>query len=531
MLLEALRTLQGVSRGDVYAQSIIDRLQSNRLWRSLEGTALWIAAQEAFPALRMPDEVFRHGDPLNRSERPTLIKILKQTDTTDESGNDQLEARAGIWTSNLHFAWEIIFASCMKGVKGRVVFSDLWTEVVDGMVYEDSSSSPCADNDLEGIFAQSSSQERKHRGFLLVQRHIIDTPADKLPVLLGKNFIRCLVNQYSQNQRYLHAIAERTVKAIHNRAASDGQAASVILQTLVVSRGYTNFDNQTKSKFIDKLLRELPLELVKDVIQAFGVYLVQPGADDEKSASSKRHNLADYLLLIVRSLTSPQSDDARKIHRNAVKAALDVLVKAGYIDYDHTAEATRAVRPLPRFTEQDRQIFRARILSCLTHLMSVDPEPAHHPYRVAQALHVAIADGYISGIKADEEVQRVILRSGKILSKLHAKALSKKDCGKAASYSAFELLFSLNSIQACSGEADAAKMLEELQECSKSLFKHKSTQHTESKIVALMEIILTLVSKPSLLFRRITQQVFSTFAPSISEEGLECMFDVSPTHL
>ena len=364
-----------------------------------------------------------------------------------------------------------------------------------------------------------------------MQRHIIDAPANKVPVLLGKNFIRCLVNQYSQKERYLHAIAERTVKAIQNRAASDGQAAFLILQTLVVSRGHTNFDNQTKSKFVDKLLRELPLEFTKDVIQAFGLYLIQPGIDNAKHGPSKRHILADYLLLIVRSLASPLSDDGRKIHRDAVETALDILVPAGYVDYGHAAEATRAVRPIPPFTEQDRQIFRSRILSCLTHLISVDPDPAHHPYRVAQALHVAVADGYISGIKADEEVQQVILRSGKTLSKLHAKASSKKDRGKAASYSAFELLFSLNSIQACSGEADAAKILEELQDCYKSLIKHKSAQDKGSEIVALMEIILTLVSKPSLLFRRIAQQVFSTFAPSISEEGLECMFDVSPTHL
>ena len=134
VLLEALRTLQGVSGGDVYAQSIIDRLQSNGLWKSLEGVALWIAAQDTFPALRMPDDIFRHSDPLSRSERPMLIKILKQTDATNESGNDQMEARAGVWTSNLHFAWEIIFASCMEEVQGRVLFNDLWKEVVDGTV-------------------------------------------------------------------------------------------------------------------------------------------------------------------------------------------------------------------------------------------------------------------------------------------------------------------------------------------------------------------------------------------------------------
>ena len=391
------------------------------------------------------------------------------------------------------------------------------------------SNSRCADSDLEGIFAPSSSEERKHRGFLLVQRYMTNIPADNIPVVLGKNFVRCLVNQYAQGKRYLHTIAERTVKAIHNRATSDGQAASVILQTLIVSRGYANFDNQTKSKTIDKVLRELPLEYAEDVIQGFGANIVQPGIDDVKLASSKRRVLADYLLLIVRSLASPSSGDTRELHRHTMENALDVLVQAAYFDHDHATESQKVIQPLPRFAEQDRQIFRSRILSCLSHLISTDSEPAYHPYKIVQTLRTRITGGSSSGLKADEEVQQILQQSLKSLSKLHAKAISKKDGGSVAAYSALELLFSLNIIQACSGEADAAKMLEELQECYKSLLKDKSAQGNGSETVALVEIILTLVSKPSRLFKSIAQEVFSTFALSISEEGLECMFQVSQT--
>ena len=435
-----------------------------------------------------------------------LTKVLKQTESRGKTDQGQgKDAQPGIWTSKLHFAWEIIFSSCMGEASGRVSFSDLWIEIVD-----------------DGMFANSSSEERKHRGFLLVQRHIANVPSDKIPIVLGKNFVRCLVNQYAQSQRYLHNIAERTAKVIFNRAGSDGLAASIILKTILGSRGYVNFDSLTKSKSIEKVLRDLPLEYAKSVIARFGDILVQPGVEQAKLASSKRQIVTDYLLTLTRSLAVPATHDALILYQVTVESLLVSLVQAAYLEQPPTPEN---IQPRPRFTAEERQIFRSRIHSCLTHLIAIYPEPAYFPYKIADMLLSSIDTGANFALKADEGVVQTIQRAGKALSKIHAKAVFK-DHEKAASYSAFELLFSMAIIQACSGEADAANILEELLQCYKPLLKANSHGKPSSESGMLVEIILSLVSKPSLLFRRLAQQVFSSFTSSVGEEGLESMIQV-----
>lgn len=134
VLLEALRILQSVPRGVVFAQSLINKVHDNGLTRCLEGVALWITARELFSELELPKNAFPHDDPLNRNEKTRLIRTLKESPSgaaTKESG-DKEEAKPGPWASKLNFAWEIILSSSLKNEAKRVSFSSLWTVVVDG---------------------------------------------------------------------------------------------------------------------------------------------------------------------------------------------------------------------------------------------------------------------------------------------------------------------------------------------------------------------------------------------------------------
>lgn len=380
------------------------------------------------------------------------------------------------------------------------------------------------------MFALSSSKERKHRGFLLVQRFILSAPANNISTILGKNCIRCLANQHAQEERYLHSIAGRTLRTLQDRVRSEPRAVLPMLQSIIKLHGYANFDHLTKGKTLENLFRCVPLELLKDVVKNLALVLVSPGTGEAKLASSKRQILADYLLMIVRSLPVPSSEDMLKLHRDAVGSILRLLVRLAYFDLYISPDDGTVSKPEPSITQDNRQTFRSRILSCLGHLVSKDPDPAYHPYEVVLDIQGRSATDHKPLFKADEEVRRCIERSWKALLKIHSKVESK---GRAdtPTHNALELLFSLTIIQAYSGEPDAVNILEELQGCYKSLLKGKPAAKQDSGSSALMDIILSLISKPSLLFRRLSQQVFTSFAPRIGEDDLGSMIRVRTVEL
>ena len=133
MLFKALQVFEELRDGATYAQAVIDRLHANGLCKTIEGIALWIAALERFPSLQWPEAVFRHNDPLDREERPMLARVLKGT--ASESHSDDIHSKngqSGAWSSKLNFAWDVILTSSLKGNGGRVSFSKLWPEIVDG---------------------------------------------------------------------------------------------------------------------------------------------------------------------------------------------------------------------------------------------------------------------------------------------------------------------------------------------------------------------------------------------------------------
>lgn len=94
------------------------------------------------------------------------------------------------------------------------------------------------------------------------------------------------------------------------------------------------------------------------------------------------------------------------------------------------------------------------------------------------------------------------------------------------------------------GDSEAFSVLDELQICyeklvpgkkekAKDSHRHKRAKSDHDHEVEidpsdmLMEILLSFVSKPSGLLRRLAQTVFTTFADKLTEQGLQSMIDVS----
>jgi DNA polymerase phi len=123
------------------------------------------------------------------------------------------------------------------------------------------------------------------------------------------------------------------------------------------------------------------------------------------------------------------------------------------------------------------------------------------------------------------------------LKKLLKKA--KKEDGKSKpACQALALLFALVIIQLYNGDSEAVSILDELKLCYDSLIKHKSSGK-DSKAKAenaedadaepfdvLVELLLSLLSRPSALLRKVTQHVFTAFMGEMTPSGLKLMTDI-----
>jgi DNA polymerase phi len=88
-------------------------------------------------------------------------------------------------------------------------------------------------------------------------------------------------------------------------------------------------------------------------------------------------------------------------------------------------------------------------------------------------------------------------------------------------------------LQAYNGDADAVSMLDELNSCSRKLLGQRKSKSAETQQAAdvLLEILLSFSSKPSLVLRKTSEQVFGAFADQITPSGLESLLAVRTIHL
>jgi DNA polymerase phi len=75
--------------------------------------------------------------------------------------------------------------------------------------------------------------------------------------LFSQNFMRCLINHVSHEDRFLHRAADRCIKSILQAAEKDTNIITTILPRLISDNGVYNFDQVTKTKTVDKLLSQI----------------------------------------------------------------------------------------------------------------------------------------------------------------------------------------------------------------------------------------------------------------------------------
>lgn len=479
--------------------------------KTMEGVAVWLCVAAYHPGVAAPREVWGGGSPLGAGNLGTLGRILK------DSGEEEGGAAKGTWNQKLHFVWDFIFAvylaedevwSELRGSSEIAGWAELWRVVID-----------------ESLFSTSSSEERKFHGFLLFIKaldQITPSSPQHLAALFTKNFMRSFINQISDTSRYLNKVATKCSRALLAKAEAATWSAPIIVTQLITNNGTPTFDSLTKGKHVEKILCLADEDGLVQIVRVLRGIILTPAAGDIKTTEVRRQWACDQILSVVRSSKSVKST-------GWLGEVVEMFTTFGHFD------VLKLTTPI---SANSQGVFRSRLMSCLSHLITLKEttnDDETWPYRAVKTIGaLKKADGYKLAIEIDDVIAEAIKSATKTLERIRKKRATSagKDNTKSSQLSSFELLYSLVILQVYAGESDALGVLDELQICYDKVVRRAKKSSEDEDVDAsqvLVEILLSFLSKPSVLLRKLAQQVFTSFVDQITTGGLEATFVILET--
>jgi len=227
----------------------------------------------------------------------------------------------------------------------------------------------------------------------------------------------------------------------------------------------------------------------------------------------RRTILGDYLLIILRKADIEEPSNTPWIE--------DIVLLLAKLSYSTSLKCS------PPLSQKSRNLFRNRLSSVFTRLVA---DLTGYSYPCSVLFNSEFAP---DGVEMDKDITKVkddaLSTLEKILKKSKKEKSKKSKADDKAPLQALALLYSLVIFQLYNSEVEAVSILDELKLCYDKLIRHKADDEEDSEVEAsevLVELLLSLVSKPSALLRKVAQHVFQAFMEEISEGGLQLMTDV-----
>jgi DNA polymerase phi len=538
-----------------------------------EGVALYLLVpQEKRHALPELTNGWKQNDPLAKGNIPLLTKALKEIDTSQNNSIDEISEESaknkdtkdikdnkkennkkqkGNWKARLHFVWTklaLYFQSSVspaseqsehkskkhKSKKSKkdssseldlITLDEFWKAVID-----------------EGFFSASASNERKYWGFEVHSLFLqVLTNAPDVKSLFSPNFMRSLVNQLSQKDRYLHKIAQKTVATINEVGVKRPELIPVLLTSLLLSKqGSPNFDQLTKTKTTQKLFNSIQIEQVPSIVNILISVIVNPGETEQKPSDVRRQWALDHLLHLVKTHSNNKEKST-----DWIDDILVILIREGYFVSNNSSspgkdkkrkheEDLTNIEVNPPFSERTVEQCQQRLTSIITATVGIKrSDKTSWAYRALSTILKFEKDLKLR-TPFEGDLLKAKDKAVKTVEKVRKKRLSSPHADN-PQLEAFELLFSLVLLQVYSTDSEAASVLEELQFCyntiiGKSKVEEGADEHEEiDASQVLTEIILSFVSRQSNLLRKISETVWETFSSEITAESFQLLFDVLAT--
>ncbi|OAP59061.1 hypothetical protein AYL99_06359 [Fonsecaea erecta] len=540
---------------------ISEKLVANKLIRTPEGVAIWLATSRRFPNAKLPKSAWKSGHPLAKKDVNILADILKDARAQQEEGDSELNSQgAARWSANLHFAWEVVLAETFrntpegfgvgKGAKNsmqaddKITFDLFWKVVVD-----------------ESLFAPASSAERKSWGLSLWKKVWEIAAQELLIYTFTPQATRCLANSLKSSERFLQRSAQRVSQIIQARltelAPWDQRAnlAGTYVRVLLQSVSFGDFDQITRSKTLQSLFEARDTDVLEGINSAL-TNLLQRSLEEEdkkttllqqKAVVNLQWKMVSARLRCWEQLQMSQEDDVEETEKALVSSILqswlrEVCVsptshRPENLDHDFQPILLPEIREFAkeRLGLSFEQALKLGPLGCwlLKHVI------LH--IRDLEAVHIQMISAFDDDVKAIVETAwqnlgdiQVNTQMSATVGRVPAKTSKAPVQSKVLSFSeGLSLLYSLLLFQIYSGETEAVQILQEVlenwgQETAKKK-KSVSTGSGQGPADAIMEILLSFVSRPSKFMRRITIHIFDAFAPNITATGLEAICRVLQT--
>lgn len=366
----------------------------------------------------------------------------------------------------------------------------------------------------DGLFSKSATDGQKFKGFQVFQMMLAGL-ADQLPkveCLFSKNFMTCLLNQAATEDRYLHRAAIKALKAIETTVATKPSSLVAILRNLLSKNGVYSFDQRTNTKTIDKLLQQINADNEKGTIEIIRGPLESLAQKEKADAEPIVRTYAEYLAKVLNASARPDGASDGASGSTDTSAAFGLaLQELGRLAYSQPKDFSADL-----LTDQIRGLCRSRLESSFARLLRSSDDFE----LFCGAVSAIDASSITSDDLIKDAMEQALARMNKLLKK------KSKSEGEKSLTQGLALLHAVSIFQLYNEDADAMEVLQDLAQFSERVKKGKLDDEEEGSSSALLvEILLSMVARPSSLMRQVSQQVFEAFTSQISAEGLELLTD------
>lgn len=326
----------------------------------------------------------------------------------------------------------------------------------------------------------------------------------KVDKLFSKNLLSCLMNQAAKEDRYLHRAAIKALKAIENTVASHPKSLTTVLRNLLTDNGVYSFDQRTSSKTIDRLLQSSGSTSEKKLLDVLQLPIASLSSQEETVAKSTLRSYVEYVSKVLTVSASSTENTEKSSGKDSFGLYLQELSRLAYSQPENI--------PSELLTEQIRELCRSRLESSLSKLTRRADD--------FSGLCNAIASIDPTSVDMDDIIKTAVDDALKRM-----RSLLKRKPKTEAARSVNEALATLHAIsifQLYNEDPDAMESLKDLAQYDEKL---KKGDKAEGNSELLVEILLSMVARPSSLMRQVSQQVFEAFSSHITAGGLQLLTD------
>lgn len=322
----------------------------------------------------------------------------------------------------------------------------------------------------------------------------------KVRCLFSKSFMACLMNQAAKEDRYLHRAAIKALKAIEGVVSSHPGTLVPVLHSLLGKNGVYAFDQRTNTKTVDRLLQNINKDTEKDVFDIIQQPIATLPQLDDAAAQTAVRLYIDYLARSLNASTSVKPGE-----QSSYSLALNELSRLAYSQPEDV--------PARALTNQIKELCRTRLESSLAKL-------------TRRADDFDVFCNVVSSIDLSSTAMDEAITAEKDAALARMQMLLKRKTSTAQEKSLAQglaMLYAVSIFQLYNEDPDAMEVLSDLAQFSDRLKKGKLGEKNAGSSEFLVEILLSMVARPSSLMRQVSQQVFDAFTSQVSVEGLELL--------